>query len=346
MTMKRPGFFTTLLIILLITAALTGMLYFFSIWIGSAFVPVDLFAWFQQLGLALPAILADSLNTIFVGNGFAPAQAADATGLILSISLFFVVALLIGIFFYLIAGRRGHKPDLVDGLSAGIIFAVPMIFFSLTVGVSPLPDGWNAALLGLLFLGWGTTLSMAMRRAMVPIVETPPGGTPLVDEPDIQDGDEDSEASPDIPANTPELPEAPEGALFQGVKMDRRAFLVNFSAGTAALAAGSVVVGSALAYEPDIVEKPRPPMPVAGPAFRQAQQELFGDFRRFVILGRGSDDDSGSQVLALGTEYPDRNYVSLWIGDRSPIMIYESLESALQAFGQDGDPAAAFWLDE
>ena len=81
------------------------------------------------------------------------------------------------------------------------------------------------------------------------------------------------------------------------------------------------------------------------PEFRAAQSELFGQFRRFAIVRGGSAAVDTSNVLALGAEYPDRNYVSIWLGGHSPIVIYNSLETALAAYSTDDEPAGLFWLD-
>lgn len=45
-----------------------------------------------------------------------------------------------------------------------------------------------------------------------------------------------------------------------------------------------------------------------------------------------------------GAEYPDRNYV-IWLGGRSPIVIYENLETALAAYSVEGEQTGLFWLD-
>jgi hypothetical protein len=83
------------------------------------------------------------------------------------------------------------------------------------------------------------------------------------------------------------------------------------------------------------------------PEFLEAQRQLFSSFRRFVIVRGGADSSEESNVLALGAEFPDRNYVSVWIGGRSPIVIYENLQTALVAFGsEDDESAAAYWLDD
>ena len=65
----------------------------------------------------------------------------------------------------------------------------------------------------------------------------------------------------------------------------------------------------------------------------------------FAIVRGGSAAVDTSNVLALGAEYPDRNYVSIWLGGHSPIVIYNSLETALAAYSTDDEPAGLFWLD-
>ena len=86
-------------------------------------------------------------------------------------------------------------------------------------------------------------------------------------------------------------------------------------------------------------------LPMIAPEFRAAQSELFGQFRRFAIVRNGAEPVEASNVLALGAEYPDRNYVSIWLGGHSPIVIYDSLETALSAYSTADEPAGLYWLD-
>jgi hypothetical protein len=126
--------------------------------------------------------------------------------------------------------------------------------------------------------------------------------------------------------------------------IDRRRFLLQFGASTAAVAAVTAAAGAALARRQDAVALQRT-LPMIAPEFAAAQSELFGQFRRFAIVRGGAQSVDTSNVLALGAEYPDRNYVSIWLGGHSPIVIYNSLETALAAYSTADEPAGLFWLD-
>ncbi len=134
----------------------------------------------------------------------------------------------------------------------------------------------------------------------------------------------------------PSESQLPDSVAPDGI--DRRQFLVQFGAGAAAITAiGGAVVGVA-----GQSERPRT-LPLIRPELFDAQRELFSRFRRFAIV---RDEGGRINVLALGAEYPDRNYVSVWIGAHSPIIIYGDLQTALAAFGSDEDPVGLFFIDE
>jgi hypothetical protein len=214
--------------------------------------------------------------------------------------------------------RRGRVPDLIDGITAGALLAVPMIFASLSVASSPLPAFMIVLWLGALFAVWGVVLSYAFGRLMV------------AGEPRPAAGDAISDA-------------APAGEPAAGI--NRRRFLLQFGASTAAVTALSAAAGAALSRRQDAVALQRT-LPMINPEFRAAQSELFGGFRRFVIVRSPAGTVETSNVLALGAEYPDRNYVSIWLGGHSPIVIYENIQTALAAYSTADAPAGLFWLDE
>lgn len=347
--MKRSGIGVAIFIIIMLTAALVAVMYLGNQWFGAAFVPVDLYTWLEQLGLTPLSSVASRLMSMLVAAGVGPATAESATTTTLAIILFGIATLLIGLVFYFFSGRRGRKPDWIDGLTASVILSAFTIFVSLAAGSSNLPPAINITWLVLLALGWGISLSYALARTMLPISPmAPPTGEAdqLPDEAEMEaellatiggDNEVDNE--------TVSSPEASPSLSAVPGTMDRRQFLLRFGAGTAAIAAAGATAGSALAFQSAEVEQVRLPIPMASPDFLEAQRELFGTFRRFVILRDNADVREESNVLALGTEYPDRDYVSIWIGDRSPIIIYESIETALAAFGNEDQPASIYWLD-
>lgn len=355
---KRLGIGTALFIIIMLTAALAGLLYFSHQWLGSSFVPVDLFEWLTRTGVNTWNSLVENLNGIQFSNGVEVDQALKVTTTLLSLGLFFTAALIVGLVTYGLWGRRGHAPTITDGVIAGVILAVPMIFAGMAVDGSTLPVLINLIWLLLLFLGWGIGLSLAFKRAMLPALP------PVILA--VSEGETDATttlAADETPIETTELPkdQVTDSRSVEGVEIppvasrqpaepdnqgiDRRQFLLRFGASTAAIAVGSAVAGSALAHQEMAAKQPGRPLPVASPEFLEAQRELFGTFRRFVIVHNLSDGQEQSNVIALGAEYPDRNYVSVWIGERSPIVIYENLDSALVAFGSPTGPADILWLD-
>lgn len=341
--MRRSGLGVALFIIVMLTTALVGVMVLGNQWFGAAFVPADFVAWLETIGLPPLSIAADSLKDILTGNGVSLQAAEQTTTLILPIVAFEIVTLLIGLVFYTFSGRRGRQPDWIDGLTAGVVLAAGMIFVSLAAGSSNLPDAINIIWLSLLALGWGLSLMVALARTMTPVTaELPAIVAPTLPGEDVPPEaiiEDETLAEEDLLTDSPFT----NGADLP--VMDRRQFLLRFGAGTAAIAAASATAGSALAYQSAAAEQPRLPIPMAAPGFLEARRDLLGRFRRFVILQDQTNEPEGSNVLALGTEYPDRDYVSVWIGDRSPIIIYESIETAQAAFSNETTSVSIYWLD-
>ncbi|WP_374688365.1 hypothetical protein [Promineifilum sp.] len=311
----RPGFGLALLLILLTTAPLLGIMYLGAQLLRLPFTPFDLYDWPVRAGFAPWARAIDALNAAQTDAGGNIAQAATLTQWGISLTLFLALALAVGLVFYVLVARRGRATDWVDGLTVGALFAVPMIFISLIVDSSPLPGlliiGWLTAL----FIGWGITLSYAFGRVLALGAKQPLG-----------DGVSDA-----------------SDAEIEAAGIGRRQFLLQFGASTAAVATISAAAGAALARREDAAQLQRT-LPMISPEFQAAERELFGGFRRFAIV-RGGTTPEAANVLALGAEYPDRNYVSIWLGGRSPIVIYENLQTALAAYSTDEAEASLFWLD-
>ncbi len=304
----RPSLGLAAVIILLTTAPLVGLMYLGARLLHLPFAPFDLFDLPIRVGFAPWIALVNTLAGAQDAAGGNVAQSEPLVQWLLGLALFFLLALAFGLAFYAFVLRRGRVPDLVDGLAIGALFAAPLIFVSLAVGSSPLPGLLNGLWLGALCVVWGIVLSYAFGRLMAGAV---------------------------IPSD----PDAPPG---EGI--GRRQFLVQFGAGAAAITTISAAAGAVLASGRDAADLQRT-LPMIEPEFVAAQSELFGNFRRFVIVRGGETDAAESNVLALGAEYPDRNYVSIWIGGHSPIIVYESLQTALTAYGDDEEPAGVYWLD-
>ena len=304
----RPSLGLAAAIILLTTAPLVGLMYLGARLLNLPFAPFDLFDLPVRVGFAPWIALVNALAGGQDAAGGNVAQSEPLVQWLQGLALFFLLAFAFGLAFYAFVLRRGRIPDLVDGLAIGALFAAPLIFISLAVGSSPLPGLLNAVWLGALCVVWGIVLSYAFGRLMAG--QTPLSGT-----------------------------DAPSG---EGI--GRRQFLVQFGAGAAAITTISAAAGAVLAPGRDAAELQRT-LPMIAPELAAAQSELFGNFRRFVIVRDGESDAAESNVLALGAEYPDRNYVSIWIGGHSPIVVYESLQTALAAYGDEEEPAGVYWLD-
>lgn len=305
---RRPGLGTALLIVLLTTAPLFGLLYAGAQLLKLPFTPFDLVDWPVRAGFGPWVSLLNTLNGAQEATGGNIAQSALLVQWLLATALFFLLALLVGLAFYVFVARRDRAPDWIDGLVVGLLFGAPMIFISLTASATPMPALLSVVWLGALFLAWGMTLSYAFGR----LIET--GGT-------------SGEEAPS------------EGGI------DRRQFLLQFGAGAAAVTAISAAAGAVLAPGQGAARLQRT-LPMISPEFLEAQETLFGNFRRFVIVRGNTESAAESNVVALGAEYPDRNYVSIWLGGGSPIVVYENLATALSAYSTEEAEAGLYWLDE
>lgn len=321
--MRKLGIGSALVVTILLSAALTGVQYLGYRLLGLPFSPADLYDWLLRTGWGLWVSLVGSVTTFFVGRGQTPA-AASATGeTILSLSLFLMLAIVAGIVFYLFVGRRRALPDGIDGVTIGAVFGAPMLLVSLFAGRSLVVDPLFIIIwiLGL-FLAWGVVLSYSFRRLMQPVA---------VPAPVLASSDDPNAAPTVVDPNT-------------AANLDRRKFLFQLGASTAAITAISATAGVLLAKDAGEKHAVRP-FPIADAAFLADQSALLGNFRRFAIVSFRPDSPENSEVVALGAEYPDRNYVSVWLGEGSPIVIYENLEAVLTAYSTDETETTVFWLD-
>ncbi|MEZ4517744.1 MAG: hypothetical protein R3C44_13265 [Chloroflexota bacterium] len=319
--MRRLGLGIALIVIFLLTAAMTAVRYVGYQLAGLPFSPFDLYDWLVRSGAGLWLSLVEFLTAFFTGRGQNLATAATTTEWVLSLLLFFVIALIVGLIFYLFVGRRRVLPDGIDGITIGAVFGVPMLLVSLFAGQSLTAPILIIVWILALFLLWGIALSYSFRRLMRPIPTTA------------------------VPAQTDENGEMQPVDPDEAARLDRRHFLFQLGASTAAVTAVGATAGTLLAKNADTNRALRP-FPVADAEFMARQGGLLDNFRRFAIVNYPPGKPEESQVVTLGAEYPDRNYVSVWLGEGSPIVVYENLETAMSAYRTDDSESAVLWLDK
>jgi len=306
-TGSRPSPSRAALVIILVSAPLLILLYLGHLSLGLSFPPFNLVDWLNRTDSPLWARIMEAL-----AEGTTTVTADDLLRRmaqpewLAGTALFFLLALIVGLLFYAMMRRRGRSNVIVT-LIFGSLFVGPFLLARTTAADSPLPVAVDVAWLA----GWGIMWALVIDHALGRLARVYPPQAALV------------------PAS---------------VGIDRRQFLLQFGAGAAAIAAIGSAATAAVAQE-QTSRAPRT-LPMISPELMDAQQELFGRFRRFAIVRSSKVTSDKANVLALGAEYPDRQYVSVWIGDQSPIMVYGDLRSALEAFGTDGNSAGVFFLDE
>lgn len=304
---SRPGIGRAILVILFVSTPLLAILYLGHTWLGIPFPPFTLVNWLNRTGYAPWVRITDALIGSTAVNADDLLRRTMQAQWILGVALFFLLALIVGILFYAVKGRRGRSNSLV-AVFFGLMFVAPFFFAGLALGDSTLSHGIIIAWL----TGWGIIWALFIDDSLGRLTR-------------IQ-----------VPQSSGEL--SPTG-------IDRRQFLIQMGAGAAALATIGSAAAASAAKGQDAAQLQRT-LPMISPELLEAQQELFGRFRRFAIVRNGNVAEDESNVLALGAEYPDRNYVSIWIGGSSPIIVYENLRSALAAYGTEDNPAGAYFLDE
>lgn len=316
--MRRLGFWTALVVIFFLAVTLAAVQFAGNRLFGLPFSPSDLYDWLVRSGPGVWQSLVEVTTGFFTGRGQSLAEASQTAEVVLSLGTFLTLATTAGLIFYLFVGRRPVLPDGIDGITIGAVFGVPMLLISLFAGRSLTePILIIVWLLGL-YLAWGLALSYAFRRLMRPVTLVP-----------------GADATNDSETGEPLEPEA-------AARLDRRQFLLQFGASTAAITAISATAGALLANEEARTLRP---FPIAGPDFLANQSGLLDNFRRFAIVSFPPGQPEAATVATLGAEYPDRAYVSVWLGEGSPIVVYENLETALSAYRSDESETTVVWLD-
>lgn len=327
--MRKIGIGTAILVSLFLTVPLAALLYLGHVLFRLPFLPADLYGWFVRAGVEPFILLYDWSSGGGVTNGALPAQANILT---LSTTLFLIIGLLTGILFHLLIGRKSSSLDWVDGLAIGALFGTPLMFVSLNLGSSLLNPFLQLAWLAALFIAWGLSLVWVYRRL------------------GRLDEIEDQEAAVLPPANSQIEAESAEAVTIAQAPVEagprtigRRQFLLRFGASAAAITAISGVAATLL-DSPEREAAQQYVLPVADPETIAFYNEAF---RRFSIVRLQPGAAEGEiSLLALGAEYPDQHYVTVWVGEQSPIVVYENIETALNAYREEAAGTVdIIWLD-
>lgn len=321
--MKKLSLGNALFITFFVTLALLGIQFAGLRLAGLPFSPFDLYEALTRSGMSVWQALVEGTMTFFANNGRNTAQALTLTRWLWSLAAFALLALLAGVLVWTILGRRPTLPDALDGVTVGMAWGLPMMILAIFAGRSLVDPVLIIVWILGLYAAWGIVHAMAYRKLMQPLT---------ADAPAQESSDEDVELV------TSQLDAA------TAARIDRRRFLFQLGASTAAITAVSASAGALLgADHPD--PRLRPPFPVADAALQATHERLLTNFRRFAIVRFPPDNPADLSVVALGAEYPDRHYVTVWIGDGSPIVVYESLETVLAAYNTDNELSDLLWLD-
>lgn len=198
---------------LLLTAALTAVLYLGNQAAGLPFVPFALFDWITRI-LPGPVVtfgidlMIDTMLALNVGVADT-AKTAEQIGAIFQ--FLFIGTVLAAAAFALFRNRQ-TQPDRITGLAAGALFGLPLVGVSIAIGQGTANPAVSMVVLLALFLAWGVALVWSYNRLYAPVVSEPA----------------------DVEAAAVE-------------RLDRRQFLIRLGAATATITVAGVGVGNLLA---------------------------------------------------------------------------------------------------
>ena len=202
----------------LLTAALTGLMYFADHLAGLPFVPYDLFDWLTRV---LPGsvitfgidLMIDSMRLFSISV----ADTAKTAEQVAAVVQFVLIGSGVGIFFFGLTSARESvritRRDLTSGLVVGALFGLPMTAISLSIGTWTANSGVVLVWLVVIFLVWGAALSYALARL--------------------------SPSKHDVPAT------AAEDRSVSGI--DRRQFLIRLGGATATITVAGAGFGELIA---------------------------------------------------------------------------------------------------
>ncbi len=165
-TRNKPTLSTGAIIGLLITAPLAALFYLGAQFLGTAFVPFDLFDWLARIlpGGVITFGIDFIVSVIAALNLEDVSTTAKIAEHIMALVMFLLIGLVVGValFTYL---RRITKPDYLPGLIAGAVIGVPVAVLSATLNTAATADplvslAWTLVL----FLAWGAGLAWVYAR--------------------------------------------------------------------------------------------------------------------------------------------------------------------------------------
>ena len=132
--MKKLSIGTGLFVGLLLTAALTGLLFLGRQLLGLPFVPFDLFNWItRELPGGLVTFGIDLMIDTMRLLGISVADTAKAAEQVMAILMFLAGGALAGAVFFAIMNYRQAKAGALPGLIMGALYGLPQVVISLTV---------------------------------------------------------------------------------------------------------------------------------------------------------------------------------------------------------------------
>ena len=219
--MKRLGLGTGALVGLLLTAALTGIMYLGDQLFGLPFVPFDLFNWVaRELPGSLITFGIDMMIDTMLFLGLSVADAAKTAERFMAITMFLFGGAAAGAVYFAVMNWRQAKGDRFSGLVMAALFGLPQIAISIFITQSTVNVFIQLLWLALLYLAWGMALSMVYGRLQF-----------------IHESAVTAAASID----------APESEVRSVEKTNRRQFLVKVGAATATVTVLTGGLGAVLA---------------------------------------------------------------------------------------------------
>ena len=149
----------------LLTASLTGLMYFADHLAGLPFVPYDFFDWLTRV-LPGPVItfaidlMIDSMRLV----GVSVADTAKTAEQAAAILQFVLIGIGVGIIFFAVMRARESGRGLASGLMVGALVGLPMTAISLSIGTWTANSGVVLLWLVALFLAWGAAIGWAHAR--------------------------------------------------------------------------------------------------------------------------------------------------------------------------------------